>query len=143
MDLYGGTILPGFIDAHAHPVFAGDQLRRCDLEGAGTAPGYAALVAAYARDVAVNRSLPATAGGQGGDSFLPEQALGLASILAAYTSGSARVNGLDALTGSIQEGFDADFAIVNADLAYLPAREICQAMVTQTWIRGQVVYQQH
>jgi predicted amidohydrolase YtcJ len=93
--------------------------------------------------VAVNRSLPAMAGGQGGDSFLPEQALGLAPILAAYTSGSARVNGLDAVTGSIREGFDADFAIVNADLAHLPVQEICQAMVTQTWIRGQVVYQQH
>jgi len=53
------------------------------------------------------------------------------------------VNGLDAVTGSIREGFDADFAIVNADLAHLPAHEICQAMVTQTWIRGQVVYQQH
>jgi len=93
--------------------------------------------------VAVNRSLPVVAGGQGGDSFLPEQALGLASILAAYTSGSARVNGLDAVTGSIREGFDADFAIVNADLAHLPVQEICQAIVTQTWIRGQVVYQQH
>jgi hypothetical protein len=93
--------------------------------------------------VAVNRSLPAMAGGQGGDSFLPEQALGLASILGAYTSGSARVNGLDAVAGSIREGFDADFAIVNADLAHLPAQEICQAMVTQTWIGGQVVYQQH
>jgi len=93
--------------------------------------------------VAVNRSLPVVAGGQGGDSFLPEQALGLATILAAYTSGSARVNGLDAVTGSIREGFDADFAIVNADLAHLPVQEICQAIVTQTWIRGQVVYQQH
>ena len=31
VDLDGGTLLPGFIDAHAHPVFAGDQLRRCDL----------------------------------------------------------------------------------------------------------------
>jgi len=82
-------------------------------------------------------------GGQGGDSFLPEQALGLASILAAYTSGSAWVDGLDAVTGSIREGFDADFAIVNADLAHFPAQEICQAIVTQTWIRGQVVYQQH
>ena len=93
--------------------------------------------------VAVNRSLPAMAGGQGGDSFLPEQALGLASILAAYTSGSARVNGLDAVTGSIREGLDADFAVVNADLAHLPAEEICQSVVVQTWIRGQVAYQQH
>jgi predicted amidohydrolase YtcJ len=51
------------------------------------------------------------------------------------------VNGLDAVTGSIRQGFDADFAIVNADLAHLPAQDICEAKVTQTWIRGQVVYQ--
>jgi predicted amidohydrolase YtcJ len=93
--------------------------------------------------VAVNRRLPPVAGGYGGDPFLAGQALDLASILAAYTSGSARVNGLDGVTGSVREGLDADFAIVNADLAHLPAEEICQVAVTQTWIRGQVGYQQH
>ena len=92
--------------------------------------------------VAVNRSLPALAGGHGGDPFLPGQALGLAAVLAAYTSGSARVNGLDGVTGSIREGLDADFAIVNADLAHLPAEEICQAAVVQTWIQGRIVYEQ-
>ena len=80
--------------------------------------------------------------GHGGDPFLPGQALGLAEVLAAYTSGSARVNGLDGSAGSIREGFDADFAIVNADLAHLPAAEICQAAVVQTWIRGELAYQQ-
>ena len=79
--------------------------------------------------------------GHGGDPFLPGQALGLAEVLAAYTSGSARVNGLDGSAGSIREGFDADFAIVNADLAHLPAAEICQVAVTQTWVRGEVVHQ--
>ena len=66
--------------------------------------------------VAVNRSLPAQArseesgGRRRADSrrsdepFLPGQALSLAEILAAYTSGSARVNGLDAVTGSIRAG---------------------------------------
>jgi predicted amidohydrolase YtcJ len=88
--------------------------------------------------VAVNRSLPALAGGHGGDPFLPGQALGPA----AYTSGRARVNGLDGVTGSIREGLDADFAIVVADLAHLPAKEICQAAVVQTWIQGRIVYEQ-
>ena len=48
VDLAGGTLLPGFIDAHVHSVSAGDQLRRCDLQAASTVPGYTALVAAYA-----------------------------------------------------------------------------------------------
>ena len=48
VDLEGGTLLPGFVDAHVHPVFAGDQMRRCDLRSASTAAGYIELVAAYA-----------------------------------------------------------------------------------------------
>jgi predicted amidohydrolase YtcJ len=92
--------------------------------------------------VAVNRSLPASAGGQGADPFLPGQALSLADVLAAYTSGSAAVNGLADRAGAVRPGFDADFAVVDADLAHLPPAEICQAAVTQTWIRGEVVYQQ-
>ena len=50
VDLQGGTLVPGFIDAHAHPLFAGVQLRHCDLREAPTASGYVELVAAYARD---------------------------------------------------------------------------------------------
>jgi len=93
--------------------------------------------------VAVNRSLPAWAGGSDTDPLLPEQALDLEPVLAAYTSGSARVNGLDSVAGSIADGLDADFAVVDADLAHLPAGEICHAAVVATWIRGQVAYQRH
>jgi len=46
------------------------------------------------------------------------------------------------VTGSIREGLDADFAIVDADLAHLAAEEICQAGVVQTWIQGRIVYEQ-
>ena len=52
------------------------------------------------------------------------------------------MNGLDGSAGSIADGLDADFAVVNADLAHLPAEEICQAAVVQTWIRGEIVHQQ-
>jgi predicted amidohydrolase YtcJ len=90
----------------------------------------------------VNRSLPVDAGGHGRDPFLPQQRLDLAAILAAYTSGSARVNGLDAVTGSIREGLDADFAVIDADLSHIGDHEICRAAVTATWVRGQLVYQQ-
>jgi predicted amidohydrolase YtcJ len=48
VDLDGGTLLPGFIDAHVHPVFAGNQLRHCDLRAGITSADYAAIVAAYA-----------------------------------------------------------------------------------------------
>jgi predicted amidohydrolase YtcJ len=96
----------------------------------------------WAAHVAVNRSLPATAGGTGADPFLPQQRLGLASFLAAYTSGSARTNGVETAAGSIRQGMDADFAIVDADLSRIGDHEISSAAVAATWVRGQLAYQQ-
>jgi predicted amidohydrolase YtcJ len=97
----------------------------------------------WAAHVAVNRAAPpgAAPAGTTSDPFLPEQALDLPSFLAAYTAGSARVNGLADVTGSVRAGLDADFAVVDADLSHLPAAEIGTAAVTATWVRGQVVYQ--
>src|SRR6185437_3458187 len=60
VDLNGGTLLPGFIDAHVHPVFAGDRLRRCDLSGAKTVAEYQAIIAAYA---SANPDVPWITGG--------------------------------------------------------------------------------
>jgi predicted amidohydrolase YtcJ len=94
------------------------------------------LLAAH---VAVNRTLPLDAGGDGGDPFLPEQAIDLATMLAAYTSGSARVNGLDDRAGSIATGMDADFAVIDADLMRIDSADICRARVRQTWVRGELV----
>jgi predicted amidohydrolase YtcJ len=91
--------------------------------------------------VAVNRSVPETAAESAAEPFLPEQALPRAAILAAYTSGSARVNGLEDVTGSVRPGLDADFAIVDADLATGPDHEIGQAAVSSTWVRGVMAYQ--
>lgn len=97
--------------------------------------------------VAVNRSMPpevdnAAPGGAAPEPFLPEQSLSPEVIFAAYTSGSAGVNGLANVTGSVRPGLDADFAIVDADLAHAAA-EICRASVAATWVRGDVVYQRH
>lgn len=48
IDLAGRSLLPGFIDAHAHPVSGGVEMNRCDLSGAVTLPAYERLIAAYA-----------------------------------------------------------------------------------------------
>jgi predicted amidohydrolase YtcJ len=75
--------------------------------------------------------------------FLPGQCLGLEPALAAYTSGSAGVNGLESAVGAIRPGLDADFAVVDADLSVLPPGELCQASVRQTWIGGRLAYEGH
>ena len=91
--------------------------------------------------VAVTRTAPGSRDSDGPGPFLPEQRLDLASILAAYTSGSARVNGLESVTGAVRAGLDADFAVVDADLSVIAAHEIGSSAVRQTWIRGQLVHE--
>ena len=48
VELDGGTLLPGFIDAHAHPVSGGLQLLGCDLEEGSGSAAYLDIVARYA-----------------------------------------------------------------------------------------------
>lgn len=48
VDLAGRLLLPGFQDAHVHPVPAGLELTQCDLTGARTAKDTLAAVRAYA-----------------------------------------------------------------------------------------------
>ncbi|MEU1370147.1 amidohydrolase [Streptomyces sp. NPDC005803] len=48
VDLTGRLLLPGFQDAHIHPVAAGQELAQCDLTDADDAPATLAAVRAYA-----------------------------------------------------------------------------------------------
>ena len=48
VDLDGRLLMPGFIDAHAHPVQGGHELLQCNLTGARDAAACLAAVAAYA-----------------------------------------------------------------------------------------------
>ncbi len=48
MELGGGLILPGFRDAHIHPILGGMNLLECNLVGCSDLDGYLSRVAAYA-----------------------------------------------------------------------------------------------
>ena len=78
-------------------------------------------------------------GGRPG-AFLPEQAIGLDTALAAYTIGAAVANGLDAETGSIEVGKLADLAVVSQDLFDLPPARISTARVQLTLVEGEPVF---
>lgn len=52
VDLDGRLVLPGFTDAHAHPVMGGVERLGCDLSGADGAQGALALVADHAATTA-------------------------------------------------------------------------------------------
>src|ERR1700712_5098306 len=48
VELGGRTVLPGFVDAHVHPVLGGVEMARCDLTGTRTPAEAGAVVAGYA-----------------------------------------------------------------------------------------------
>jgi len=50
VDLAGGLVSPGFVDAHVHTVQGGLERTRCDLSELDTSEQYLARVAAYAAD---------------------------------------------------------------------------------------------
>ena len=84
--------------------------------------------------VAVNRRQD-----QDMDVFLPEQALDLATALAAYTSGSAWLNHADD-TGRIEVGAFADLAVLDRDPFAGPPDEIAEARVRATYVEGECVF---
>ncbi|MFB6871966.1 amidohydrolase [Streptomyces sp. NPDC056323] len=86
--------------------------------------------------VAVNRMQP---GATDGRVFLPEQRLDLATAVAAYTAGSAHVNGTDD-AGTLRPGHLADLVVLDRDIFTEPAEEIHAARVLQTYVGGSRVY---
>jgi predicted amidohydrolase YtcJ len=50
VDLRGRMLLPGFVDAHVHPVMAGLERNRCDLSELTDLAGYRAAVGAFVED---------------------------------------------------------------------------------------------
>jgi len=95
--------------------------------------------------VAVNRAVPVDAPNASADHkprepFYPEQALTLAQALTAYTAGSAWVNHLDDVTGTVEVGKYADLVVLDRDPFEHPAEEIGLTRVLRTYIDGQVVF---
>ncbi|WP_431683330.1 amidohydrolase [Kitasatospora sp. KL5] len=86
--------------------------------------------------VAVNRTEP---GAGDGRIFLPEQRLDPATALAAYTAGSAHVNGHDD-AGSLLPGHLADLVVLDRDILTAPPAEIADARVERTYVGGELVH---
>lgn len=80
VDLDGALLLPGFIDAHVHPVEGGLERMRCDLSEASDRDGYLGIISRYA---AANPDVPWILGG--------------GWQLAAFPGGSPDLDGLDAV----------------------------------------------
>ncbi|WP_416873242.1 amidohydrolase [Kitasatospora sp. SC0581] len=86
--------------------------------------------------VAVNRMEPEATDGR---VFLPEQRLDLGSAIAAYTAGSAYLNGHDD-AGVLAVGRLADLVVLDRDILTGPPEEIAQARVERTYVGGELVH---
>ncbi|MGH9303626.1 MAG: amidohydrolase, partial [Acidimicrobiales bacterium] len=75
--------------------------------------------------------------------FFPEEAISLEAALEAFTAGSAYVNGLEEVAGSITPGKFADLVLLDRDLFSSDAARagIDDAEVLLTMVGGQVVYE--
>ncbi|MFJ8621323.1 amidohydrolase [Kitasatospora sp. NPDC093550] len=86
--------------------------------------------------VAVNRMEPEATDGR---VFLPEQRLDLGSAIAAYTAGSAHVNGHDD-AGVLAVGHLADLVVLDRDILTGPPEGIALARVLRTYVGGELVH---
>ncbi|MEZ8065306.1 amidohydrolase [Vibrio sp. 10N.222.54.F12] len=59
----------------------------------------------------------------------------------AYTLNAAKSLGIEDVTGSIEVGKSADFAILNKDITTVSARQIAKTQVLMTVLRGDVVFE--
>lgn len=89
---------------------------------------------------AVTRTAYGEPGRAGTEPFLPAQALDLATAFAAYTSGSAWINGRDD-AGRVRPGSVADLVVLDRDPFAGPPEEIGAARVRSTWIDGEPVHE--
>ncbi|MEW2548468.1 amidohydrolase [Streptomyces sp. NPDC047002] len=73
-------------------------------------------------------------------SLAPEQAVDLATALAAHTVDAAEAMGLSHETGRIRPGLSADFIVLDRPLFDIPVQEVHATQVLQTWFAGRQVY---
>jgi predicted amidohydrolase YtcJ len=91
---------------------------------------------------AIHTAVTRTAYDDPSEPFLPDQAIDLTTAFAAYTSGSAWVNGRDRTDGAgvLAPGNAADLAVLDRDPFVGPSDEIGAARVTSAWVGGSCVH---
>ena len=117
----------------------GDLLRSGARLAAGSDWAVSSANPLRAIHVAVNRALQGSTGPEA-EAFLPDQRLHPAEAFAAYTAGSAFVNHLDDVCGSIDPGKFADLIVLDRDPMAGPPGEIGSTSVLATYVEGEAVY---
>jgi hypothetical protein len=83
----------------------------------------------------------ATIDGAQPDGFVPEQKIGVAAALRAYTHGAAFAGFADDRLGMLRAGFLADLVVVDGDLLAMEPAELRNVRVRMTVVSGRVVHE--
>jgi predicted amidohydrolase YtcJ len=75
------------------------------------------------------------------DGWVPEQKIGVADAVRAYTSGSAYAEGQEAAKGTLEPGKLADLVVLSQDIFAIDPATIDKVRVDTTILGGRVVYQ--
>ena len=73
--------------------------------------------------------------------WYPEQRLDLEEAIRGFTLDAAYAAFMEDSVGSLEVGKRADFIVLDRDIMQVPAREIPDIQVLQTWVDGDRVYQ--
>ena len=76
----------------------------------------------------------------GGEAYLPEEAFTVQEALDSYTSAGARASFEENIKGRVEPGMLADFVVLGRSPFDVPANEISQIPVCETWLGGKKVY---
>ncbi len=68
------------------------------------------------------------------------QSMTLTQALNSFTQGAAYAAHQESLIGQLKPGMKADFILVDQDIFAIPASELWQTQVNQTWIDGKRIY---
>ena len=82
-----------------------------------------------------------TLDGANPDGWVPEQKIGVADAVRAYTSGSAYAEGQEAVKGALEQGKLADLVVLSDDIFAIDPVAIGKVQVDTTILGGEVVFQ--
>lgn len=73
--------------------------------------------------------------------WYPGQRMTKVEAFRAFTADAAYAAGQESILGTLEPGKWADFILIDRDIFYVPARELWQTEVLETWVAGEKVYE--
>ncbi|MBQ1321342.1 MAG: amidohydrolase family protein [Solobacterium sp.] len=134
--VFRDTVLPG--NPLGDAVICGEKVHPDQLDEIKRLGLYCAMPAESAKDAYV---LPYAADGIDPLSLIAADPEGVERTIEALTAKAARFIGMGSDTGRLQEGYLADFVVLDRDITACPAKEISSALIRMTVLGGEAVFE--